>query len=184
MDVPDANFPCGDRVSTGKSFAILVRDIEAVPSSAPTQMMPFALAPIHISLPTRWRSGILPLLLGGILGCQQAAVAPPEPTPIAALSAIASPPVEIETETETETETPTEVYLVGEVKESVAFIESGAYLLQDESGEIWIYTDNALPAVGARIAVVGEVEYQSIPIDARNWGEMYVREREQSLQQP
>ncbi|PSO94765.1 MAG: hypothetical protein BRC46_04225 [Cyanobacteria bacterium QS_6_48_18] len=58
-------------------------------------------------------------------------------------------------------------------------MDSGAYYLQDTTGQIWVLTEESLPQEGDKVVVQGEVKYQSIPIDEQNMGEVYVREIKQ-----
>jgi hypothetical protein len=68
--------------------------------------------------------------------------------------------------------------LQGSVKQVAPFLQGGAYLLADDSGEIWIVAMTALPEVGQRLTVEGEVVYESVAIEGREWGEVYLRERQ------
>jgi hypothetical protein len=68
------------------------------------------------------------------------------------------------------------VYLQGKVSDRSPFLEGGAYQLEDSTGKIWITTATKLPSLGAEVAIEGKVRYQSIPIENREWGELYVIE--------
>ncbi|MDY7015897.1 MAG: hypothetical protein SVX43_20345 [Cyanobacteriota bacterium] len=70
------------------------------------------------------------------------------------------------------------VYLGGEVLRQAPFLQGGAYLLQDETGQIWVVTREELPQAGANIVVQGKPEYQDIPIREQALGEIYIRELE------
>lgn len=69
------------------------------------------------------------------------------------------------------------VYLRGEVKKQAPFLDSGAYQLEDQTGEIWVVTTGDLPEVGTKVALKGKVIYQSIPVEQQDWGEMYVEQK-------
>ena len=71
------------------------------------------------------------------------------------------------------------VYLKGTVENLAPFLQSGAYQLQDATGEIWVMTNSPLPNVGDRIVMRGQVTYQSIPIAGQELGEVYIKELEQ-----
>ncbi|PSO96832.1 MAG: hypothetical protein BRC53_08265 [Cyanobacteria bacterium SW_6_48_11] len=71
------------------------------------------------------------------------------------------------------------IYLRGKVSSRASFLDSGAYYLQDTTGQIWVLTEESLPQEGDKVVVQGEVKYQSIPIDEQNMGEVYVREIKQ-----
>lgn len=66
------------------------------------------------------------------------------------------------------------VYLQGKVSARSPFLEGGAYQLDDSTGKIWITTATKLPSLGTEIAIKGKVHYQSIVIENREWGELYV----------
>lgn len=72
----------------------------------------------------------------------------------------------------------TPIYLGGEVVQQAPFLQGGAYLLRDETGQIWIFTTTTLPKTGDRIVLRGKPEYQDIPIGGQNLGESYIRELE------
>ncbi|PSO77882.1 MAG: hypothetical protein BRC40_01290 [Cyanobacteria bacterium QH_8_48_120] len=58
------------------------------------------------------------------------------------------------------------IYLRGKVSSRASFLDSGAYYLQDTTGQIWVLTEESLPQEGDKVVVQGEVKYQSIPIGA------------------
>jgi hypothetical protein len=70
------------------------------------------------------------------------------------------------------------VYLKGKVSDRSPFLQGGAYQLDDRTGKIWIMTANNLPSLGTEIAIEGKVYYQSIPIENREWGELYIIQEE------
>ncbi|NEP13426.1 MAG: hypothetical protein F6K14_25110 [Symploca sp. SIO2C1] len=71
------------------------------------------------------------------------------------------------------------VHLLGEVITKAPFLESGAYQIKDETGTIWIITNQTLPEVGDGILLKGQLQYQSIPIGGQELGEVYIQEQEQ-----
>jgi hypothetical protein len=71
------------------------------------------------------------------------------------------------------------VYLQGKVSDRSPFLEGGAYQLDDRTGKIWITTTTKLPSVGKEVAIEGKVHYQSIPIENREWGELYIIQDDQ-----
>jgi hypothetical protein len=72
------------------------------------------------------------------------------------------------------------VYLKGKVSDRSPFLEGGAYQLDDSTGKIWIITTNKLPSLETEIAIEGTVRYQSIPIENREWGELYMIQEEKN----
>lgn len=71
------------------------------------------------------------------------------------------------------------VHLLGEVVTKAPFLESGAYQLKDDTGTIWVITNQTLPEVGDGILIKGQLQYQSIPIGGQELGEVYIQEQEQ-----
>ncbi|NET55880.1 MAG: hypothetical protein F6K47_06840 [Symploca sp. SIO2E6] len=71
------------------------------------------------------------------------------------------------------------VHVLGEVITKAPFLGSGAYQLKDETGTIWIVTNQTLPEVGDGILLKGQLQYQSIPIGGQELGEVYIQEQEQ-----
>lgn len=68
------------------------------------------------------------------------------------------------------------VRLEGRVTQHAAFLEGGAYAVEDRSGRIWVLTPGELPAVGDRLTIQGEIVYEDIGIEGM--GEVYIRELE------
>lgn len=73
----------------------------------------------------------------------------------------------------------TKIYLEGKVTIKAPFLTGGAYQLQDTTGKIWVFTNQTLPNLGDRVAIAGEVKFQSISIDGQEIGEVYVQEEKQ-----
>jgi hypothetical protein len=69
-----------------------------------------------------------------------------------------------------------QVYLRGEVTEKVPFLGRGAYALKDQTGIIWVFTDQFLPNMGEVVLIEGEIQYQSIPIAGGDIGEFYIKQ--------
>ncbi|MEM9543211.1 MAG: hypothetical protein AAGA60_27445 [Cyanobacteria bacterium P01_E01_bin.42] len=70
------------------------------------------------------------------------------------------------------------VSLRGEAIAIAPFLESGAYQLENQNGQIWVISDGKLPAIGTTLKIRGRVEYQSIPLDGQEFGEIYLQELE------
>ncbi|TVQ59331.1 MAG: hypothetical protein EA366_05050 [Spirulina sp. DLM2.Bin59] len=68
------------------------------------------------------------------------------------------------------------IRLEGQVTQQAAFLEGGAYEVEDSSGRIWVLTTGELPAVGDRLTIQGEIVYEDIGIEGM--GEVYIRELE------
>lgn len=68
----------------------------------------------------------------------------------------------------------------GKAIATAPFLDRGAYQLENKNGQIWVMSDRALPAIGTMIKVRGRVEYQSIPLNDREFGEIYLQEIDRS----
>ncbi len=69
------------------------------------------------------------------------------------------------------------VYVKGTVQQVVPFVDSAAYQLADESGDIWVFIQkDAPPKPGEQVLIQGQVKYQSIPISEREFGEVYLEQ--------
>lgn len=117
--------------------------------------------------------GLLPLLLGGLIGCNQLAN-----------SGFAFPgrgnlPLTQIGELQQQQNGDSIVYLKGKVGRGAPFLGSGAYQLQDPTGTVWVLTDESLPSQGDEVLIKGQVEYQSIPFGEQELGEFYLVELEQ-----
>jgi hypothetical protein len=64
----------------------------------------------------------------------------------------------------------------GTVTEVAPFLKGGAYLLTDDSGEIWAIAAAQLPEVGEQLKVEGEIVYAKIAIAEQEFGEVYLNE--------
>lgn len=74
---------------------------------------------------------------------------------------------------------PTEtVRLRGRVSDRVPFLNSGAYLLQDRTGQIWVLVpDGRLPETGTIVVVEGQVEDGAMSIGGIDMTEIYFRQQ-------
>lgn len=71
---------------------------------------------------------------------------------------------------------PNSIYLTGEVTEIAPLLGQGAYALRDQSGIIWVLTEQNLPNIGEIVLIQGEIQYQSIPVDGQDIGEFYIKQ--------
>ncbi|MDJ0727342.1 MAG: hypothetical protein QNJ38_19760 [Prochloraceae cyanobacterium] len=71
-----------------------------------------------------------------------------------------------------------QVSVDGTVTRSISFLESGAYQLQDETGTIWIFTDDELPEAGTALEIKGKLRHKNISIEDRDLGQSYIFETE------
>jgi hypothetical protein len=70
------------------------------------------------------------------------------------------------------------IYLQGKVTDHAPFLGKGAYQLTDETGHVWVLTDDPLPPTGTEMTIRGTVNYQSIPVGNQEVGEFYLVEVE------
>ena len=71
------------------------------------------------------------------------------------------------------------VYLQGQVSNRAPFVENGAYKLEDDTGTIWVLTNQAPPNIGDEVLLQGQVQFQSIPVGGQDLGEVFVQEQQQ-----
>ncbi|HLO49480.1 MAG TPA: DNA-binding protein [Kamptonema sp.] len=79
------------------------------------------------------------------------------------------------------------VSLKGKVENRVPFLGTGAYQLQDKTGNIWVLTKQGIPQKGELILIKGLVRYKIITIKelgGQDLGEVYIEEIEQSKLTP
>jgi hypothetical protein len=72
----------------------------------------------------------------------------------------------------------TTVYVQGKVEKQVPLLtERRVYLINDSTDKIWILTNQTNLKVGDQIVIKGKLKYQSIPINGKEFGEMYIEEQ-------
>lgn len=112
---------------------------------------------------------ILFLLLGSValLGCDR-------------FSGLVGGPIPIDRLQQLEATSGRTVRLEGQVTAVVPLVGSGAYLLEDESGEVWVLApDDALPTVGESVRLQGRLEVESVPEAGGEVPQIYVRQQQQ-----
>ena len=75
-----------------------------------------------------------------------------------------------------------QVYLKGKVESRAPFLGTGAYQLQDNTGNIWVVTKQTVPQPGEEILIKGLVRYKGITfkeLAGKDLGEVYIEEIEQ-----
>ncbi|MFP4651645.1 MAG: hypothetical protein ACLFM4_04355 [Phormidium sp.] len=76
----------------------------------------------------------------------------------------------------------TEVTVEGLVGDRAPLLDAGAYLLQDETGEIWVISDDGVPEAGESLRVQGTLEQREILINQQDYGERYLQEQQRTPQ--
>ncbi len=80
----------------------------------------------------------------------------------------------------------TRVYVKGTVESHAPFVGAGAYQLQDNTGNVWVFTTDPLPPLGQEMLVRGQVKHESINLQelpGEDIGGVYLKEVER-LQEP
>ena len=110
---------------------------------------------------------ILWVLLGGTVGCHLFGFASPggDGSKINNIQSLSA-----------DNETETQVQVEGTVANVAPFLDSGAYELTDESGSIWVVTQQNLPSLGEKVLIEGQLKYRSIPVEEQELGEHYIIE--------
>lgn len=67
------------------------------------------------------------------------------------------------------------IYVAGKVIRTIPLINYGAYQLEDNTGKIWVLTNNKLPNTGSQISLKGQIKYQKLPFATK---ELYLQEIE------
>ncbi|WP_017661985.1 hypothetical protein [Baaleninema simplex] len=70
----------------------------------------------------------------------------------------------------------TEAIVRGTTVDRAPFVDGGAYQLQDETGTVWVVSDDTLPELGQPLQVTGQFVERSIPINGVDYGEAYLEE--------
>lgn len=70
----------------------------------------------------------------------------------------------------------TTVYIQGKVEKIAPLVKQQAYLIADETGKIWVVTNQNNLNVGQDVVIKGKVKYKSIPLAGQEYGEIYLEE--------
>jgi hypothetical protein len=76
---------------------------------------------------------------------------------------------------------PRRVKIVGRVSAVAPMLDRGAYRLEDDTGVIWVYTEQPLPSLGEKLAVKGELNFESVAIESIEAGQYFLVEYERDL---
>ena len=75
------------------------------------------------------------------------------------------------------------VPLTGSVTQKLPILNGWLYQLDDGTGQVWVSTQQASPAVGSRVSVQGLLRYEAIVINGTDVGDYYLEEQQRQLQQ-
>lgn len=67
------------------------------------------------------------------------------------------------------------LYIAGEVIRTIYLVNNGAYLVRDNTDEIWILTNTKLPSIGDKISIKGQITSQELPFEEE---ELYLQQLE------
>jgi hypothetical protein len=68
------------------------------------------------------------------------------------------------------------VKISGTVTKVIPLVSSVAYQVKDDTGEIWVLSENEAPQVDQNIIINGTLKYQNIKIGEEDFGSFYVLE--------
>ncbi|MDP5018793.1 MAG: hypothetical protein NWQ43_16080 [Dolichospermum sp.] len=71
----------------------------------------------------------------------------------------------------------TTVYIQGKVEKTAPLIKQKAYQINDSTGKIWVITNQGNFQVGEQVVLKGNVQYQSVPLAGKEYGEIYLEEK-------
>lgn len=69
-----------------------------------------------------------------------------------------------------------EIYVEGIVRDRVPLLKRGAYQLQDETGTIWVITQQSLPESGQAVTIQAKIKSKSIVLHKQLSQEVYLQE--------
>ncbi|MBW4695210.1 MAG: hypothetical protein KME27_25965 [Lyngbya sp. HA4199-MV5] len=71
------------------------------------------------------------------------------------------------------------VQIKGQVGQRVPLLGKTAYELSDATGSIWVIATDAIPNPGDGVVVEGKLLYQSIPLNGKEQGSVYLEQQRQ-----
>ncbi|MEI6444386.1 MAG: hypothetical protein WCO29_14965 [Nostocales cyanobacterium ELA583] len=69
------------------------------------------------------------------------------------------------------------VYIQGKVEKIAPLIQKKAYQINDSTGKIWVITNQGNFQVGEEVVLKGNVQYKSVPLAGKEYGEIYLEEK-------
>ncbi|MEM9265075.1 MAG: hypothetical protein AAGA46_06090 [Cyanobacteria bacterium P01_F01_bin.13] len=76
------------------------------------------------------------------------------------------------------------VPLSGSVIQRLAILNGWLYQIDDGTGQVWILTQQAAPAIGRQVHVKGVLRYEAIVINGADLGDYYLEETQRRLESP
>ncbi|MBD2445272.1 hypothetical protein H6G25_19260 [Dolichospermum sp. FACHB-1091] len=71
----------------------------------------------------------------------------------------------------------TTIYIQGTVEKTAPLIKQKAYQINDSTGKIWIITNQGNFRVGENVVLKGNVQYKTISLAGKEYGEIYLEEK-------
>ncbi|MDB9536645.1 hypothetical protein PN451_12550 [Dolichospermum planctonicum CS-1226] len=68
----------------------------------------------------------------------------------------------------------TTIYIQGRVEKTAPLIKKKAYQISDSTGKIWVITNQRNLVIGEQVILKGNVKYKSIPLEGKEYGEIYL----------
>lgn len=78
----------------------------------------------------------------------------------------------------------TTIHLRGKVGAHAPLLGGQVYELTDETGKIWVLTQETPPNPGDEVVIKGQVRFKSIPLNGKEQGSIYVEQQEQVERTP
>jgi hypothetical protein len=112
--------------------------------------------------------GLTYFLMAGLISCSNFSF-----SGINALGANVTPIRELQSQPDSNTT----VYIQGKVEKIAPLLKRRAYLVKDDTGNIWAITNQTNLRVGDQVVIKGKIRYRSILIAGREYGEVYIEEK-------
>ncbi|WP_160299512.1 hypothetical protein [Leptolyngbya iicbica] len=127
------------------------------------------------------------LTAGVAVGCSSAATLPGQPESAgvhlpSGIAQLVRPTVAIQSLTAEQTNET--VHIEGTVVQQAPLLTGGLYQVQDDSGTVWVLSNESVPAVAATVNVVGIVEVEAIAVEGIDISDFYLRETSRTLTAP
>ena len=124
------------------------------------------------------------ILIAGLVGCSHAAEGPgsEDSTGLhfpSGIAQIGRPTVTIQ-ELSPQQQNDT-LQIEGTVEQQAPLLAGSIYQLQDDSGTIWVLSDDAPPAASSSVRVVGTLQVEPIQVEGIDISDFYVQERDRQL---
>ncbi len=88
----------------------------------------------------------------------------------------------LEIETKKETKKPKNVRINGKIINIIPLVGSFAYQVEDNTGKIWVMTEDNPPEIDQEIIINGILTYEDITVEDKSFGEFYVVESTREIQ--